>query len=174
MHGYIITEIAGPVAFGSVLGAIVGARMLLIVSNDRLRLLFCNNPGGAWYPDAPHSFRSPRGHGTSMNRTGRLEESLAVLLCYGSWLASAAIGLGFALALCDSRFGTRNLAILPNMSIATIGIVLFILLPTLRVLLMLLVFIREGDFRSRSHSRIGTGDHCLRYLSWLSSDVRRK
>jgi uncharacterized protein len=40
MHGYIITEIAGPVAFGSVVGAIVGARMLLIVSNDRLRLLF--------------------------------------------------------------------------------------------------------------------------------------
>jgi uncharacterized protein len=40
MHGYIITEIAGPVAFGSVLGAIAGARMLLIVSNDRLRLLF--------------------------------------------------------------------------------------------------------------------------------------
>ncbi len=40
MHGYIITQIAGPVAFGSVLGAILGARMLLIVSNDRLRLLF--------------------------------------------------------------------------------------------------------------------------------------
>jgi uncharacterized protein len=40
MHGYIITEIAGPVALGSVVGAIVGARMLLIVSNDRLRLLF--------------------------------------------------------------------------------------------------------------------------------------
>ena len=40
MRGNIITEIAGPVAFGSVLGAIVGARMLLIVSNDRLRLLF--------------------------------------------------------------------------------------------------------------------------------------
>jgi hypothetical protein len=33
------------------------------------------------------------------------------------------------------------------MRIAAIGIVLFILLPTLRVLLMLLVFIREGDFR---------------------------
>jgi hypothetical protein len=72
---------------------------------------------------------------------------LAVLLRYGSWLASAAIGLGFALALCDSHFGTRNLAILPNMRIAAIGIVLFILLPMLRVLLMLLVFIREGDFR---------------------------
>lgn len=82
-----------------------------------------------------------------MNSNGRLEESLAALLRYGSWLASAGIGVGFALALVDSRFGTRNLAILPNMRIAAIGIVLFILLPTLRVLLMLLVFIREGDFR---------------------------
>ena len=82
-----------------------------------------------------------------MNRAGRLEQSLAVLLRYGSCLASVLIGVGFALALIDSRFGTRNLAILPNMSIAAIGIVLFILLPTLRVLLMLLVFIREGDFR---------------------------
>ena len=62
-------------------------------------------------------------------------------------MASAAIGLGFALALCDSHFGTRNLAILPNMHIVTTGIVLFIMLPMLRVLLMLLVFIREGDFR---------------------------
>jgi uncharacterized membrane protein len=62
-------------------------------------------------------------------------------------LASAAIGLGFALALIDSRVGTRNLAILPNLRIASMGIVLFILLPSLRVLLMLLVFIRERDFR---------------------------
>ena len=82
-----------------------------------------------------------------MNRTGRLEELLAALLRHGSWLASAMIGLGFTLALIDSHFGTRNLAILPNMRLATMGIVLFILLPTLRVLLMLLVFIREGDFR---------------------------
>ena len=82
-----------------------------------------------------------------MNTTAPLEQSLAALLRYGSWLASAAIGLGFGLALCDSRFGTRSLAILPNMRIAAIGIVLFILLPTLRVLLMLLVYIREGDFR---------------------------
>jgi hypothetical protein len=82
-----------------------------------------------------------------MNRTGRLEELLSALLRNGSWLASAAIGLGFALALIDSRFGTRNLAILSNMRIATVGIALFILLPTLRVLLMLVVFIRERDFR---------------------------
>ncbi len=82
-----------------------------------------------------------------MNGADRLEELLAALLRNGSWLASAAIGLGFALALIDSRFGTRNLAILPNMGIAGLGIVVFILLPVLRVLLMLLVFIREADSR---------------------------
>jgi uncharacterized membrane protein YfcA len=40
IRGTIVTEVAGPVAFGSVLGAIVGARILLIVPNDKLRLLF--------------------------------------------------------------------------------------------------------------------------------------
>ena len=40
LRGGIVTEVAGPVAFGSVLGAIVGARILLLVSNDKLRLLF--------------------------------------------------------------------------------------------------------------------------------------
>jgi hypothetical protein len=40
MRGSIVTEIAGPVAFGSVLGAMVGARLLLIVPKDMLRLLF--------------------------------------------------------------------------------------------------------------------------------------
>jgi uncharacterized membrane protein len=82
-----------------------------------------------------------------MNGAGRLEELLATFLRYGAWLASAAIGLGFVLALIGSNSRLRNLAILPNMGIATVGIVLFILLPVLRVLLMLLVFIRERDFR---------------------------
>jgi hypothetical protein len=54
--------------------------------------------------------------------------------------------LGLFLALIDLHFGIRNLAILPGMRIATMGIVLFILLPTLRVLLMLLVFVREHDY----------------------------
>jgi len=81
-----------------------------------------------------------------MNRAGRLEELLAALLRYGTWLASATIGLGFAFALLDSS-RMPNLAILPNMRIATAGIVLFILLPSLRVLLMLAFFLRERDFR---------------------------
>jgi hypothetical protein len=40
MRGNIVTEVAGPVAVGSVLGAFVGARILLIISNERIRLLF--------------------------------------------------------------------------------------------------------------------------------------
>jgi hypothetical protein len=60
-----------------------------------------------------------------------MEELLAAFLRYGSCLASAAIALGLLLALIDLHFGTRNLAILPSMGIATMGIVLFILLPTM-------------------------------------------
>jgi uncharacterized membrane protein len=80
-------------------------------------------------------------------RLPRLERLLAGLLNVGSWVASIVIGLGFALTLIDSQSGTRNLAILPNIQIVKIGIALFILLPTLRVLLMLVVFLRERDYR---------------------------
>jgi uncharacterized membrane protein YfcA len=37
MRGNIVTAIAGPVALGSVVGAIAGARILMVVSNDKLR-----------------------------------------------------------------------------------------------------------------------------------------
>ena len=40
MRGDIVPAIAGPVALGSVVGAVLGARILMVVSNDRLRLLF--------------------------------------------------------------------------------------------------------------------------------------
>jgi uncharacterized membrane protein YfcA len=40
LRGDIIAGIAGPVALGSVVGSILGARILMAVSNDRLRLLF--------------------------------------------------------------------------------------------------------------------------------------
>jgi hypothetical protein len=82
-----------------------------------------------------------------MNTARRLDELLAALLRYGSWSASAAIGLGYILALIGSHSPAGNPAGRPSMRIATAGIVLFILLPILRVLLMLLVFIRERDFR---------------------------
>jgi uncharacterized protein len=40
MRGAIVPEIAGPVALGSVVGAILGARLLMFISPDRLRLIF--------------------------------------------------------------------------------------------------------------------------------------
>jgi uncharacterized membrane protein len=67
-----------------------------------------------------------------------LEGVLANVLQYGTWLASAAIVAGLALALTGSRMGTHDI---------TIGIALFILLPVLRVAVMLVVFLRERDYR---------------------------
>jgi uncharacterized membrane protein YfcA len=40
MRGDIITSVAGPVALGSVVGAVLGARILMVVSSDKLRILF--------------------------------------------------------------------------------------------------------------------------------------
>ena len=82
-----------------------------------------------------------------MNIAGRLEEKLAALLCFGSWLACATIGVGYALALIGSHAPDCNPASLSILRIIRAGIALFILLPILRVLVMLLVFIREGDYR---------------------------
>jgi uncharacterized membrane protein YfcA len=40
LRGDIVTAVAGPVALGSVVGSVLGARVLLAVSNERVRLLF--------------------------------------------------------------------------------------------------------------------------------------
>ena len=40
VRGNIVASVAGPVALGSVVGAVIGARILMAVSNDKLRLLF--------------------------------------------------------------------------------------------------------------------------------------
>lgn len=40
LRGAILPEVAGPVAIGSVLGAIVGARFLIALASERLRILF--------------------------------------------------------------------------------------------------------------------------------------
>jgi uncharacterized membrane protein YfcA len=40
MRGDIVPAIAGPVALGSVVGSLLGARILMFVSNERIRLLF--------------------------------------------------------------------------------------------------------------------------------------
>jgi hypothetical protein len=40
MHGDIVTSVAGPVALGSVVGAVLGARILIRASNASVRVLF--------------------------------------------------------------------------------------------------------------------------------------
>jgi uncharacterized membrane protein len=60
-----------------------------------------------------------------------LEARLAALLQYGTWLASAVTAVGLL-------FSPR---------IITLGIAIFILLPVLRVLAMLIDFIRTRDYR---------------------------
>jgi hypothetical protein len=40
MRGNIVAGVAGPVALGSVVGAVLGARILMVVPNDKIRLLF--------------------------------------------------------------------------------------------------------------------------------------
>lgn len=71
-------------------------------------------------------------------RSSQLERWLAVLLQYGSWIASATIVVGFAVAVSEPLSGSR---------LETFGVVLFILLPALRVFLMLVTYIRESDYR---------------------------
>jgi len=72
----------------------------------------------------------------------RLEFLLAGLLRYGTWLAAAVTALGLALALIEARTDIHG-----PIRIVTAGIGLFILLPVLRVVLMLFVFISQRDYR---------------------------
>ena len=67
----------------------------------------------------------------------KTEGLLAGLLRYGTWLASAVIGLGLALSLVG----------LSGVQVVAVGVVLFIALPVLRVLVMLAVFMRDRDYR---------------------------
>jgi len=70
--------------------------------------------------------------------SGPLENLLGRLLHYGTLAASGLIALGLALGVARGAVGV---------GIATAGIALFILLPTLRVAAMLIFFLRAGDYR---------------------------
>jgi hypothetical protein len=86
-----------------------------------------------------------------MNRTTQkvapLECLLAGTLYYGTLMASVVVCVGLGLAMIDSRFGAPRLAISHDMRIATIGIALFILLPVARVIVMLIAYLQQRDYR---------------------------
>jgi uncharacterized membrane protein len=72
----------------------------------------------------------------------RIESLLADVLNVGTWLASVVIAAGLVLSLLHERMpfpaGTQ---------VVTAGIGLFILLPILRVILMLTIFVKERDYK---------------------------
>jgi uncharacterized membrane protein len=70
-------------------------------------------------------------------RHHRLELLLARVLDQGTWLACGIIGCGWLLAAA----GWHCVAMING------GIALLLLLPVLRVVIMLVVFIRERDYR---------------------------
>jgi hypothetical protein len=72
-----------------------------------------------------------------------LERLLANVLHRGTWLATGIIALGLALPL----FGSRGVVLAMTGEAIVAGIALFILLPVLRVMLMLVMFVRAGDYR---------------------------
>jgi Protein of unknown function (DUF1634) len=80
----------------------------------------------------------------------RLEHRLALLLQYGTLIASLIIAAGLAAALAGLR-PDRHVPQVPDatfgLHVMAAGIALVILLPVLRVTLMLAVFIRERDYR---------------------------
>jgi uncharacterized membrane protein len=79
--------------------------------------------------------------GVAGHYAGR-EQMIAGLLWYGTWLASAVILLGMALTLARLSFVFG----LGGSTVIKAGVVLFILLPVARVVLMLLIFLRERDY----------------------------
>jgi uncharacterized membrane protein len=81
---------------------------------------------------------------TNLARRPELDELLAKVLLRGTWLGSSIIALGLALPM-TGWSGASSAMICTE--ITTAGIALLIALPVVRVLLMLIVFIRERDLR---------------------------
>jgi Protein of unknown function (DUF1634) len=80
---------------------------------------------------------------TECARRNGLDQLLATVLHRGTWFGSSVIAVGLALPMA----GWSGASSASGTWIITAGIALLIVLPVLRVLLMLIVFVRERDFR---------------------------
>ena len=78
----------------------------------------------------------------SSRKPNRIESLLARVLSVGTWLASLVIATGLVLSLFNERTPSLNGA-----QVVTAGIGLFILLPILRVIVMLTIFVKERDYQ---------------------------
>ena len=71
----------------------------------------------------------------------RIESLLAGVLNVGTWLASIVIAAGLVLLF------YQRMPFPTGAQVVTAGIGLFILLPILRVILMLIIFVKERDYK---------------------------
>lgn len=90
---------------------------------------------------------------TAHDNHQRREQVIAALLWYGTLLASLLIGAGICLNAFPKIENLVPLGI-SGYSIVKAGISLFILLPIARVILMLVTFISEQDYRYAAISAI--------------------
>ncbi|MGY3609805.1 DUF1634 domain-containing protein [Bradyrhizobium sp. Leo121] len=82
----------------------------------------------------------------ALDETRRMDRLLARQLKYGIWLASGVTALGMIVALFGRCIVPHGHTMTLGTSIVGKGIALIILLPILRVILMLIVFLRERDY----------------------------
>jgi hypothetical protein len=99
LRSILLSDAAGPVALGSVVSAILGARLLMKLSSEKLRLLFVV----VLLALAVQMLLAAFGNGGLMRAETKtpalLDRRLAGLLSYGTWIASALIAAGLALPL---------------------------------------------------------------------------
>jgi uncharacterized membrane protein len=76
-----------------------------------------------------------------------LERLIADALRYGTWIASVAIAIGLMLSAAGGYFGEGGVETAWGAGLVKSGIALFIFLPIMRVILMLVAFMRGKDYR---------------------------
>lgn len=81
----------------------------------------------------------------STNIAGRRDQLIAALLWYGTWFASALIAAG-VLAMAAEPFPASLALPLSGYDAVRAGVAVFILLPVVRVVLLLAMFLHERDF----------------------------
>ncbi len=98
----------------------------------------------------------------------RLERLLAVTLDYGTWLASAVVAVGLAASLNGGGADAAS----SGTPVVAAGIALFILLPVLRVVMMLVAFLRDRDYRFGAVAALVLLIICLGFLLGSMSVLR--
>jgi len=82
---------------------------------------------------------------SSLNPPDRHDGLIAALLWYGTLVASAVIGVGILLAAAAGLDPALGISA-TGYALVKIGVVIFILLPVLRVALMMVLFLQARDY----------------------------